>query len=137
MPPARLATFVGTALHRAAGSRCAVFWARPSRAEVWSAGSSSFEAVTETYPMVISFSTADAARSLLRDRLRLRRRGSRPVGAALSAPLHLRLTHVAVGTLRTRVAALRRAGSFRSTVAACDRPPARDRGRTRTTEEDR
>ena len=111
-----------------------LFWTRPSRAEVRSWGSFPFEASTETYPVARPFSTADVARSLLRGRLRLRRRGSWPAGSVRQAPLHLRLTHLAVGVARPRAAALRRVGSFwvdRRSLGRATGPAAP--GRTRTT----
>ncbi|MFC3686896.1 hypothetical protein [Aquipuribacter hungaricus] len=114
-----------------------LFWASPTRQEVRSWGTFPFEASTETYPVARPFSTADVARSLLQGRLRLRRRGSWPAGTVRSAPLHLRLTHLAVGALRPRAAALRRVGSFwvdRRTLGRATGPG--EPGRT-TTEEDR
>lgn len=115
-----------------------LFWTRPTRAEVRSWGSFPFEASTETYPVARPFSTADVARSLLRGRLRLRRRGSWPAGSVREAPLHLRLTHLAVGAARPRAAALRRVGSFwvdRRNLGRATGPAAP--GRARPTEEDR
>ena len=115
-----------------------LFWTAPTRAEVRSWGTFPFEASTETYPVARPFSTADVARSLIRGRLRLRRRGSWPAGTVRSAPLHLRLLHLGLAALRPRAAALRRTGSYwvdRRSLGRTAGPVLA--GGTRTTEEER